>query len=182
MTVNLDSANPTFGALLSLLVTSRPAGLTHLTLTNLGKGALQELGQIYMVEGLANLTKLHLVACDWSPETMTTWTEGVLDSAHLGAALKELQVTPPLPTEGFYAANVVLSNALRDGAFPHLTTLRTRMEWIDTAESFVAAMKDSAPCAHTLQCLNLGSVLPKYVESLRELLPECEIEAVTKPW
>lgn len=61
LSIHLGLQGRIFGPLLPLLMEGHPSGLKHLTLTALGEGGMEELGEIYMAEGLANLTTLHVV-------------------------------------------------------------------------------------------------------------------------
>jgi hypothetical protein len=102
----------TLDPLSRLLSQNCPTGLTHLNLTNLRAEAMQEMGEIYLMGGLASLTALHVMAHELSCEAMKSWMEGVLASKYRGAALKELEVS--------YCATIEVIHALERGAFPQL--------------------------------------------------------------
>lgn len=149
LSIHLGLQGRTFGPLLPLLMEGRPSGLKHLTLTVLGEGGMEELGEIYMVEGLANLTTLHILCSQHDDEAIQAWMEGVLASEHRGAAMRELQVSGCDSDELLFG--------LHCGAFPQLESLSICLGDFSMLNEFAQAMgDDGAPCAQTLRFLDPG--------------------------
>lgn len=166
-----------------LFINGGLANLTHLSLYNMNGQYFEQLGNVYLANGLSKLQKLIFKYSDIDKQSLKAWLKGVLSSSHKGAALRELVYDGCEIDHEDERSEISFAfvDALSAGAFLNLEMLCDGCDqWSDwflwtnkvSVTAFLVAMARRAPCASTLRSVWLGEVSQRQLETLQDSLPQ----------